>query len=150
LMFILYRPLKYRLFHVNLSIILYLLFPWSYPILCHLRVFNSILSCVLFVISFTLLITLSYLVITICLLSKISNLLSQFESGVLLTPCLVITSSLPRANLALIPFFVVLCWELVLKCYESRTRQHKMLMIKDLRLSKHYLPKDIMIFRRRL
>jgi hypothetical protein len=27
---------------------------------------------------------------------------------------------------------------LVLKCYELRTRQHKMLMVKDLRLSKHY------------
>jgi hypothetical protein len=30
-------------------------------------------------------------------------------------------------------------WGLVLKCYELRTRQHKMLMIKDLRPSKHYL-----------
>jgi hypothetical protein len=38
----------------------------------------------LFVISFTLLITLSYLVITLCPLSKISNLLSQSESDVLL------------------------------------------------------------------
>jgi hypothetical protein len=34
------------------------------------------------------------------------------------------------------------CWGLVLKCYELRTRQHKMLMVKDLRPSKHYLPKD--------
>jgi hypothetical protein len=42
------------------------------------------------------------------------------------------------------------CWRLVLKCYELRTRQHKMLMIKDLRPSKHYLPYDIMISRRRL
>jgi hypothetical protein len=33
---------------------------------------------------------------------------SQFESGVLLTLRLVITSYLPRANLALMPFFVVL------------------------------------------
>jgi transposase InsO family protein len=33
-----------------------------------------------------------------------------------------------------------LCWGLVLKCYESRTRQQKMLMVKDLRPSKHYLP----------
>jgi hypothetical protein len=32
------------------------------------------------------------------------------------------------------------CWGLVLKCYELRTRQHKMLMVKDLRPSKHYLP----------
>jgi hypothetical protein len=43
-----------------------------------------------------------------------------------------------------------ICWSLVLKCYESRTRQHKMLIIKDIRPSKHYLPQDIMIFRRRL
>jgi hypothetical protein len=31
------------------------------------------------------------------------------------------------------------CWGLVLKCYELRTRQHKMLLVKDLRPSKHYL-----------
>jgi hypothetical protein len=30
------------------------------------------------------------------------------------------------------------CWEPVLKCYESRTRQHKMLNINALRPSKHY------------
>jgi hypothetical protein len=84
LMFILYQPLKYPLFHLNLRVVTYLLFPWSYPILCHLRVFNSILCCVLFVISFTHLITLSYLVTTLCSLSKISNFLSQIESNVLL------------------------------------------------------------------
>jgi hypothetical protein len=32
------------------------------------------------------------------------------------------------------------CWGLVLNCYELRTRQHKMLKIKALRPSKHYLP----------
>jgi uncharacterized protein YdcH (DUF465 family) len=32
------------------------------------------------------------------------------------------------------------CWRLVLKCYELRTRQHKMLKINALRPSKHYLP----------
>jgi hypothetical protein len=42
------------------------------------------------------------------------------------------------------------CWGLVLKCYELRTRQHKMLNINILRPSKHYFPKDIMIFGRRL
>jgi hypothetical protein len=31
------------------------------------------------------------------------------------------------------------CLGLVLKCYELRTRQHKILMVKDLRPSKHYL-----------
>jgi hypothetical protein len=32
------------------------------------------------------------------------------------------------------------CWGLVLKCYELRTRQHKMLKVKALRPSKHYFP----------
>jgi hypothetical protein len=32
------------------------------------------------------------------------------------------------------------CWRLILKCYKIRTRQHKMLMVKDLRQSKHYFP----------
>jgi hypothetical protein len=35
------------------------------------------------------------------------------------------------------------CWGLVLKCYESRTRQHKMLNIEALRPSNHYFPSDI-------
>jgi hypothetical protein len=43
-----------------------------------------------------------------------------------------------------------ICWGLVLKCYELRTRQHKMLNVNILRPSKHYSPKDIMIFERRL
>jgi hypothetical protein len=43
------------------------------------------------------------------------------------------------------------CWGLVLKCYELTIRQHKnRLMINALRPSKHYFPKDIMIFGRRL
>jgi hypothetical protein len=69
----------------------------------------------LFITSFTLLITLSYLVITLCLLSKISNLLSQFESGVLLTSLLAISSSLPRVSMGATPFFVVLI-PLALQC----------------------------------
>jgi hypothetical protein len=32
------------------------------------------------------------------------------------------------------------CWGLVLKCYELRTRQHKMLNVNILRPSKHYFP----------
>jgi hypothetical protein len=60
----------------------------------------------LFVISFTLLIILSCLVITLCVLSKISSLLSQFESGVLLISPLAISSS-PRVNLDVTPFFIV-------------------------------------------
>jgi hypothetical protein len=39
------------------------------------------------------------------------------------------------------------CWGLVLKCYELRRRQHKMLNVNVLRPSKHYFPWDIMIFR---
>jgi hypothetical protein len=35
---------------------------------------------------------------------------------------------------------IVYCWGLVLKCYELRTRQHEMLIIKALRPPKHYLP----------
>jgi hypothetical protein len=41
------------------------------------------------------------------------------------------------------------CWGLVLKCYELRTRQHKMLNINALHPLKHYLPKDLMNFGRR-
>jgi hypothetical protein len=40
------------------------------------------------------------------------------------------------------------CWGLVLKCYELRTRQHKMLNINALHPLKHYLPKDLMNFGR--
>jgi hypothetical protein len=41
------------------------------------------------------------------------------------------------------------CWGLVLKCYELRTRQHKMLNVKALRPMKHYFPEDLMCFGRR-
>ena len=41
------------------------------------------------------------------------------------------------------------CWGLVLKCYELRTRQYKMLNVNALRLLKHYLPKDLINFGRR-
>jgi hypothetical protein len=41
------------------------------------------------------------------------------------------------------------CWGLVLKCYELRTRQHRMLNVDVLRPLKHYLPKDLMSFGRR-
>jgi hypothetical protein len=42
------------------------------------------------------------------------------------------------------------CWGLVLKCYELGTRQHRMLDIKALRPLKHYFPKNLMSFGRRL
>jgi hypothetical protein len=42
------------------------------------------------------------------------------------------------------------CWGLALKCYKLRTRQHKMLNINVLRPLKHYFPKDLMNFGRRL
>jgi hypothetical protein len=41
------------------------------------------------------------------------------------------------------------CWGLVLKCYELRTRQHKMLNNNVLRPPMHYFPKDLMNFGRR-
>jgi hypothetical protein len=41
------------------------------------------------------------------------------------------------------------CWGLVLKCYELRTRQHKMLNINALRPPEHYFHKDLMNFGRR-
>jgi hypothetical protein len=40
------------------------------------------------------------------------------------------------------------CWGLVLKCYELRTRQHKMLNINALRPPKHFPHKDLMNFGR--
>jgi hypothetical protein len=40
------------------------------------------------------------------------------------------------------------CWGLVLKCFELRTRQHKILNINVLRPRKHYIPKDLMSFGR--
>jgi hypothetical protein len=42
------------------------------------------------------------------------------------------------------------CWGLVLKCFELRTRQHRILNIKALCPSKHYFPLGIMNFGRRL
>jgi hypothetical protein len=45
---------------------------------------------------------------------------------------------------------VTVCWGLVLKCYELRTRQHKMLNVTILRPSKHHFSKGMMIFGRRL
>jgi hypothetical protein len=41
------------------------------------------------------------------------------------------------------------CWGLVLKCYELRTRQHKMLNINALRPPEHYFHKDLMNLGRR-
>jgi hypothetical protein len=109
LMFILFRPFKISSFpSQSESCMFYLFFSWTYHLLCHLRVFNSILCLLLFVTTFTLLITLSYLVITLCILSKIFNLPSQSESGVLLISPLFVTSSLPCASLVGTPFLVVL------------------------------------------
>jgi hypothetical protein len=42
------------------------------------------------------------------------------------------------------------CWGLVLRCYELKTRQHRMLNAKALRPLKHYFPNDLMNFGRRL
>jgi hypothetical protein len=48
------------------------------------------------------------LMLVVCLPLKTSLLPSQFESGALLIPPLVVTSSLPCASLTLALFFVVL------------------------------------------
>jgi hypothetical protein len=45
---------------------------------------------------------------------------------------------------------IAACWGLVIKCYELRTRQHKMLNVNALRPLKHYFLKDLMNFGRRL
>jgi hypothetical protein len=55
----------------------------------------------------------------------------------------------PLRLLALENLALGYCWGLVLKCYELRTRQHKMLNINALRPLKHYFPKDLMNFGRR-
>jgi hypothetical protein len=42
------------------------------------------------------------------------------------------------------------CWGLALKCYKLRIRQHQnMLLVNAFCSSKHYFPKDIMIFEQR-
>jgi hypothetical protein len=47
----------------------------------------------------------------------------------------------------LVSYRLYVCWGLVLKCYELRTRQHQdSLKVNILRPSKHYFYKDIMIF----
>jgi hypothetical protein len=69
------------------------------------------------IITFTLSSLYLTLMVIVCLLFKISPLSSQFESGVLLIPPLVVTSSLPHASLVLIPFFVVLILLVLLYIY---------------------------------
>jgi hypothetical protein len=49
----------------------------------------------------------------------------------------------------IVVFIDDICWGLVLKCYELRTRQHKMLNGKAFRPLKHYFPEDLMSFGRR-
>jgi hypothetical protein len=56
--------------------------------------------------------------------------------------------SLASATCSPTNYAEVHCWGLVLKCYELRTMQHKMLNINVLRPLKHYLPKDLMNFGR--
>jgi hypothetical protein len=48
--------------------------------------------------------------------------------------------SLPYAEFSYNYSYQASCWVLVLKCYDLRTRQHKMLKVKALHPSKHYLP----------
>jgi hypothetical protein len=57
------------------------------------------------------------LMLVVCLPLKTSLLPSQFESGVLLIPPLVVTSSLPRASLTLALFFIVLIPLVLVHCW---------------------------------
>jgi hypothetical protein len=62
----------------------------------------------------------------------------------------VMTQKFEMSMMGELSYFLGFCWGLVLKCYESRTRQHTMLNIKALRPLKHYFPLGIMNFGRRL
>jgi hypothetical protein len=76
LMFILYRSLKYPLFYLNLSIVLYLLFPWSilFLVACKFSTPSFVVLWLVLSLPFSSLdLT---LVITLCPFSKISNILS--------------------------------------------------------------------------
>jgi hypothetical protein len=55
---------------------------------------------------------------------------------------LAVGRSKPGCGLYLALSFKDVCWGLVLKCYELRTRQHKMLNVNALRPLKHYSFKD--------
>jgi hypothetical protein len=106
LRFILYRHLK--IFSLSISILASYFTYFSlgrihFFVACKFLTLSFVVF--LFVISFTILITLPCLVITLCLLSKIFSLLSQFESGVLLISPLAISSSSPRVSLDVTPFF---------------------------------------------
>jgi ribonuclease HI len=73
--------------------------------------------------------------------------------AILKTDSQVISDHVDKSSKARDPklekYLDTVCWGLLLKCYELRTRQHKMLNINALRPLKHYLPKDSMSFRRR-
>jgi hypothetical protein len=115
LMFILDQPLKYPLFHLNLSIVLYLLFLGRilFFVTCEFLTPSLAYLCLLLPLPFP---SLDHtLVMTLCLLSRISNHLSQIGNGVLLISPLAISSSLPRVSLKVTPFFVVLI-PLALQC----------------------------------
>jgi hypothetical protein len=76
LMFILYRSLKYPLFYLNLSIVLYLLFPWSILFLVASKFSTPSFVVLWLVLSLPFSSLDLTLVITLCPFSKISNILS--------------------------------------------------------------------------
>ena len=102
-------PLKSHHFHLNLRVVCFTYFALGRIILfvaCEFLTPSFAYFCLLSPLLFP---SLDHtMVITLCLLSKISNLLSQFESGVLLTSPLDISSSLPRVSFDVAPCFVVL------------------------------------------
>jgi hypothetical protein len=79
-----------------------------------------------------------------------SSLAREFvtSSFVMLLFLIAFTLLISQSYLGDCAMFVIV--GLVLKCYELRTRQHKMLNIKPLRPSEHYFPSDIMNLGRRL
>ena len=112
-----FGPLKSRHFHLNLRVVCFTYFSLGriiFFVACEFLTPSFAYFCLLSPLPFP---SLDHtMVITLCMLSKISNLLSQFESDVLLTSPLAISSSLSRVSLDVTPFLVVLI-PLALQCF---------------------------------
>jgi hypothetical protein len=81
----------------------------------------------------------------------ISNKLEGAGFGKMNYNALVDRSDHPRQTLSdkMFNAIIAIVGDFVLKCFELRTRQHKMLNVNALCPLKHYLPKGIMNFGRR-
>jgi hypothetical protein len=109
LMFILFRPFKISSFHLHPRVVCFTYFSLGriiFFVTCEFLTPSFAYFCLLLPLPFP---SLDHtLVIMLCLLSKISNLLSQSESSVLLILPLAISSSLSHVSLDMTPFFVVI------------------------------------------